>query len=338
MKEIRIGSAGLGRLGMLHAQNIAARIPGATLAALCDLDEARLLKTAKELGVEKTFTDFAQMAAWDGIDAVCIVSPSAMHTEHIRIAMENGKHVFCEKPLGVNLEQCKDAERAVSARPDLVFFLGFMRRFDPSYVYCKQKIDAGEIGRVILFRSYCQDPDRLIESAIAFAPHSGGQFLDMSVHDIDLARWFIGKEPQKVWAIGGCYAYPQFAEYKDGDNVSCLIKFEDDAMAFLFAGRTAPHGYNVETEIIGTKGTLRIASVPQKNLVEILDAHGVRKECSQSFHERFETAFLHEMREFVACIREGRKPEMTVFDGARIFEIASRCKESFETGELVSCR
>ncbi|MCL2852164.1 MAG: inositol 2-dehydrogenase [Defluviitaleaceae bacterium] len=338
MKKVRIGSVGLGRLGLLHAQNIASRIPGATLTALCDLDEARLEETAKNLGVQRTFTDFAQMSAWDGIDAVAIVSPSPMHTSHIRIAMEHGKHVFCEKPLGITLEQCKDAEHVVTAHPELIFFLGFMRRFDPSYAYAKAKLDAGEIGRVVLFRSYSQDPDSQIEGSIAYAPHSGGQFLDMAVHDIDLARWFIGSEPRQVWAIGGCYAYPQFAQYNDGDNVSCLMKFEDDAMAFLLAGRTAHHGYNVETEIIGTKSTLRIGSVPQKNFVEILDGYGVRKECSQSFHERFETAFLHEMREFVTCISEGRRPEVSVFDGTRVLEIANQCKTSFETGNLVSCK
>ena len=161
--------------------------------------------------------------------------------------------------------------------------------------------------------------------------------MDMAVHDIDLVRWFTGKEPKKIWAIGGCYAYPEFAEHNDGDNVSCLMKLEDDTMAFLLAGRTAPHGYNVETEVMGTKGTLRIASVPQKNLVEIIDKSGVRKECSQTFHERFETAYLRELTEFVACIHEGRQPEISVFDGTRALEIASKCKASFETGEAVVC-
>lgn len=142
--------------------------------------------------------------------------------------------------------------------------LGFMRRFDPSYRYAKRKIVSGEIGRIILVRSYSQDPEKFIDGAIAYAGHSGGEFLDMAVHDIDLARWFTGSEPETVYAIGGCYAHEEFARYNDGDNVSALLKFKDTTMVFLFAGRTAPHGYNVETEIIGTKGILRIGSVPQK--------------------------------------------------------------------------
>ena len=113
------------------------------------------------------------------------------------------------------------------------------------------------------------------------------------------------------------------------------MKFKNGAMVYIFAGRTAPHGYNVETEIIGTKGILRIASVPQKNLVEILDNHGVRKECSENFLERFDTAYVNEVQEFVDCVIQGRKPEVTVYDGTRVSEIAYKCKESFESGELL---
>ncbi|MCP5515013.1 MAG: Gfo/Idh/MocA family oxidoreductase, partial [Spirochaetales bacterium] len=269
------------------------------------------------------------------LDAVVIVSPSALHTGQIASALDAGLHVFSEKPLGVTVGECKAAEKAVEKHPDKVFMLGFMRRFDESYMYAKKKVAAGEIGKVVLFRSYSQDPEKFIDGAIAFAPHSGGQFLDMAVHDIDLARWFIGEEPETVYAIGGCYAHPEFAKSNDGDNVSCLMKFKNDSMAFLFAGRTAPHGYNVETEIIGTKGTLRIASVPQKNLVEILDNTGVRKECSENFLERFESSYLNEVQEFVSCILENRKPDVSVYDGTRVSEIAYRCKESFEKGELL---
>lgn len=106
-------------------------------------------------------------------------------------------------------------------------------------------------------------------------------------------------------------------------------------MAFIFAGRTAPHGYNVETEIIGTKGILRIASVPAKNMVEILDNHGVRKECSKDFLERFDQAYVEEINEFIECILKDRKPEVTVYDGTKTTQIAYKCKEAFESGELV---
>lgn len=335
MDTVRIGSVGLGRLGLAHAENITNRIKGAQLAALCDLDENKLNETADRLGVKNRFTAFDDMIKSDEIDAVVLVSPSAMHTSQIEAALAAGKHVFSEKPLGVTVDECLKAEKAVEKYSDKVFMLGFMRRFDESYKYAHDKVAAGEIGTPVLFRSYSQDPEKFIDGAIAFAPHSGGQFLDMAVHDIDLARWFLDDEPETVYAIGGCYAHPEFAQYQDGDNVSALMKFKKGAMAFLLAGRTAPHGYNVETEIIGTKGTLRIASVPQKNLVEILDPYGVRRECSENFLERFESSYVNEIQEFVDCIIKNKKPGVTVYDGTRVSEIAYKCKEAFEKGEML---
>ena len=335
MNRVKIGSVGLGRLGLKHAENIASNIVGAELTALCDLDEKKLKETADKLGVKHRCNNFEELINIKELDAIVLVSPSALHTSQISKALSKGKHVFSEKPLGINVEECKQAEKAVEKYPDLVFMLGFMRRFDESYQYAHKKVKSGEIGRPVLFRSYSQDPDKFIDGAIAFAEHSGGQFLDMAVHDIDLARWFLNDEPETVYAMGGCYAYKEFAKYKDGDNVSCLMKFKNEAMCFLFAGRTAPHGYNVETEIIGTKGILRIASVPQKNHVEILDEYGVRRECSENFLERFEKSYCNEIQEFVNCILEKRKPSVSVYDGTRVSEIAYKCKESFETGAML---
>ena len=335
MDKVRIGSVGLGRLGLQHAINIGSRIQNASLAALCDVDRTKLNETADRLGTPHRFTAFEDLIACKEIDAVVLASPSALHTRQIAAALNAGKHVFSEKPLGVTVPECSEAEKAVEAHPELVFMLGFMRRFDESYQYAHKKVAAGEIGKVLLFRACSQDPENSIEGSIAFAAHSGGAFLDMAVHDIDLARWFTGSEPDTVYAIGGCYAHREFATFKDGDNVSCLMKFRNDCMVFLFAGRTAPHGYNVETEIIGTKGILRIASIPQKNLVEVIDGHGVRRECSQNFLERFDSAYVNEVQEFVNCILTGTKPSVTVYDGTKVSQIAYTCKAAFEKGELL---
>lgn len=332
---INIGHIGLGRMGEFHARTLKS-LPNANLYAICDLDEKKLNEISDQLEVEHRYTDFDEMIKDENIDAITIASPSHLHTQFITKALNTGKHVFSEKPLGVTVEECKEAEKAVEANPDKIFMLGFMRRFDKSYRYAKDAIDQGKIGKVYMVRSYSQDPTSAIEGAIKFGPHSGGEFLDMCVHDIDLIRWYTSAEPKQVWAIGGCYAYDEFKDWNDGDNVSALLKLDNDAMAFLFAGRTAPHGYNVETEIMGTEGILRIGSVPQANMVEILDNNGVRKEISQSFIERFEDSFKAELKEFVDCIEENRKPEITVYDGTRVSEIAYKCKESFETGKLIN--
>ena len=332
---IKIGVAGLGRLGIMHAKNIAYKIKNVELTAICDSNNKNLLKYKQQLNIEYGYASFPEMLENKELDAIAIITPSAFHCDQIELSLEAGFHVFCEKPLGVNLEDSTKAKKAVFDHPDKVFMLGFMRRFDPSYKYAKKKVDDGEIGQPILFRSYSVDPISSIDSVLSYIPHSAGQFVDMAVHDIDLARWFLKSEPKSIYAIGGCFAYPEFGEYGDGDNVSALMQFENNAMAFFLAGRTAPHGYNVETEIIGTKSTLRIGSVPQKNLVEIIDQNGVRKECSQSFHERFEDAFKNEMQEFVDCILENRKPEVNVEDGVQSSKIAELATKSFKTNSLI---
>lgn len=333
---IRFGHIGLGRLGYQHAKNLASKMNDACLLALCDLDDNKLNSVSEELGVEYKYNDYDDMLLNDDIDAISISSPSFHHCEQIEKALKAGKHVFCEKPMGVTVEECKNLEKVVEKYSDRVFMIGFMRRFDNSYLEAKKIVESGEIGNVFLIRSYSQDPIKNIKGAIAYGPHSGGEFLDMAVHDIDLARWFLKSEPKQVWAIGGCYEFEEFKDWNDADNAVCLMKFEDDKMAFLLAGRTAPHGYNVETEIMGTKGVLRIASVPFSNHIEILSSEGVIRKCSQDFLERFEDAYLKEMEEFIECIKTDRKPELTVYDGTKATEIAFKCKESFETGNLIN--
>ena len=334
MKTVKVGSVGLGRLGYEHAKNLATQVPGCELAAICDVDANRVKEVAAELGVPNTYTDFEEMCKNPELDAIVIVSPSFLHCQQIEIAMNHGKHVFCEKPLGTDVAQCKAAEKVIEAHPDLIFQLGFMRRFDKSYAEAKRKIDNGDIGKVVLVRSYTQDPRSTIESTLKFAPHSGGQYLDMCVHDLDLIRWFTGAEVKRVWAIGGVFEFDLYRELNDADNCCATVQLDNGAMGFMFTNRTHGAGCNVETEIIGTHGTLRIANVGAKNLLQIVDGSGAREEYYPDFLSRWHQAYINEIQEFVSCINEGRKPGVTVYDGTKVSQAAYRCKESFETGEM----
>ena len=335
MKKIKIGSVGLGRLGYEHACNIANLVPGAELTALCDVDAVRVKEVAAELNVPYTYTDVTEMVQNPELDAIVIVSPSMYHADHIKLALDAGKHVFCDKPLDTTIEKCKQAERAVEAHPDKVFMLGFMRRFDDSYAEAKHRIENGEIGKVVLVRSYTQDPRTTIEGTLKFAPHSGGQFLDMCVHDIDLIRWFTGSDIKKVWGLGGVFEFDLYRELNDADNAAAAVQCENGAMGFMFTNRTHGAGCNVETEIIGTHGTLRIANVGRKNLLQIVDGNGAREEYYPDFLSRWHQAYVNEIKEFVDCINQGRKPGVTVYDGTKVSQAAYRCKESFETGNLL---
>ena len=335
-KVIKIGSVGLGRLGYEHAKNIATSIPGAQLTAICDIDAQRVKDVAAEFDVPYTYTNFEEMCANPELDAIVIVSPSMFHADQIKIALDAGKHAFCDKPLDTTIAKCKVAEKAVEAHPDRVFMLGFMRRFDESYAEAKRRIAAGEIGKVVLVRSYTQDPRTTIEGTLKFAPHSGGQFLDMCVHDLDLIRWFTGSEVKKVWGLGGVFEFDLYRELNDADNAAATVQCDNGAMGFMFTNRTHGAGCNVETEIIGTKGTLRIANVGSRNLLQIIDGAGARSEYYPDFLSRWHQAYINEIAEFVACIRDGRKPEVTVYDGTAVSRAAYACKESFESGEMLS--
>lgn len=335
MKKLKMGIIGVGRLGYEHACNIATRVPGVELVAVCDGNLDRAKEVAEELGVAAVYSDPKELCADPAVEAVAIITNTASHVDMIELAMDAGKHVFCEKPLAETVEKCKKAEKIVAAHPELIFMLGFMRRYDHSYAIAKKKIENGDIGKVILVRSYSQDPISIIKGTLEYAPRSGGQFIDMSIHDIDVIRWLTESEPRNLWAIGGCYEFKQYKDWDDGDNVSCLMQCENDAMAFFFAGRAAAHGSHVETEIVGTRGTLRIAAVPTDSMLEVMSEHGVCRECYQDFITRWHDAYINEMEEFLDCVKTGREATPGVYDGTASTDIAFRCKESFLTGKML---
>ena len=236
MKTLKVGIIGVGRLGYEHASNIQFRVPGMELVAISDANMDRAKQAAESLGVSAVYEDPKDLCEDPNVEAVAIVTNTDSHVDMIELAMNAGKHVFCEKPLAETVEKCKRAEKIVEAHPELIFQLGFMRRFDHSYEVAKAKIDRGDIGDIILVRCYSQDPISIIEGTLEYAPRSGGQFIDMSIHDIDLIRWLTNSDPAKLWAIGGCYEFKQYKDWDDGDNVSCLMQMKNEIMAFFFHG------------------------------------------------------------------------------------------------------
>lgn len=335
MKRIKIGAVGLGRLGRRHAENIAFRIPNAELAAVCSIVQEEVDTVKKEWGIPYGYYHFEEMLNNKELDAISICSSSTEHCKQISQALEAGFHVFSEKPLGIGMEEVQLAKQRVKEHQGQIFQLGFMRRFDPSYAYAKKKIDEGYIGKPIMIRCYGVDPISVIDGAIAFAEKSGGLFFDMAIHDFDLSRWLLDSEAKSVYAIGACFQYKEFAAYGDIDNGAAMIQYKNDAMGLFYAGRMCAHGYHIETEVIGTKGSLRIGTVPYKNLVTISNENGVTNECVGGFLERFEAAYLNEMQNFVDCIIENRKPDIGVNDGVKSAEIAYAATESFKANKII---
>ena len=333
--DVRIGVVGLGRLGWRHAHTLQFRTPGARVVSVCSVDAAEVRSTCDELPGVRGYENYGEMLAAGGMDAVVIATSSHLHASQIADALDAGYHVFSEKPLGTTLDQCRAAERAVEAHPDRRFMLGFMRRYDESYAAAKRMVNKGTIGEPFLVRAYGLDPERFIDGAIRFAATSGGIFLDMMIHDIDLARWFLQRDAVMVHAVGGTFKYPQFAEHDDVDNAAALMQFTDDKMALFYTGRTAPHGYHIETEIVGTEGSIRIDGMPRSGRAVVYTTEGMKEPAVQSFPERFGPAFEQEFAEFLRCIHEGRDPEVTVYDGTKATVIASAATESLRTGRPI---
>mgnify|MGYP000527728407 CR=1 FL=1 len=335
MEKIRFGIVGIGMMGRMHATSLQ-RNPHAEVVAVCARTESKVKAFQEEFGVPYGYTNVDELVNNPEVDAIVVATGADAHKAPCLAACKAKKHIFCEKPLADTVEKCKEAEAIIAAHPELTFMLGFMRRYDHSYQVAKEKMENGDIGDVILVRCYSQDPISIIEGTLEYAPRSGGQFIDMSIHDFDLIRWLTGSEVKELWATGGCYEFKQYKDWDDGGNVSGLMKMENDAMAFFFAGRAAAHGSHVETEIVGTRGTLRIASVPTDSLVEVMSQHGVCRECYQDFITRWHDAYITEIEEFCDCVATGRKATPGVIDGTQSTKIAFRCKESFLTDKKLT--
>lgn len=333
MAKLKAGIVGLGRLGYTHAQDLMFKIPEVELVAACSVVPEELDRV-KDWGIE-LFSDYSTMIKEAPIDAVFIISPSALHPEQIIEALNAGKHVFSEKPLGTTLEDCIKVEEECNKHPELKFQLGFMRRFDPSYEEAKAKVDSGTYGKPFMIKTTSNDPLETIEGFLKFAPQSGGPWLDMSVHDVDLAMWYFGEEVESVYAIGGGFLHPELEEFGCADNACALIKFKNGNIAQMHVGYSAPNGYQVETEILMPEGNLRISAVPAKDRIEIYGREGVLVECDPSWPARFSEAFLREKQHFVNCVLNDETPSVGAADGTRTTRVALALTEAFESGEVV---
>ena len=331
--KLAVGIVGLGRMGKSYAENLQYKIPQVDLLAACSLSETERLYASQTLGVPHVFEHYEEMLHMESLDAIFVISSTLMHVEHIIGALEAGKHVFSEKPLGIELEQCLRAEQVAAAKPDQLAVVGFVRRFDPSYVYAKQKVDSGAIGNPFLVKSQTVDLDSTAGFQMEFVKTSGGMFHDFNVHDIDLARWYLGSEIKTVFSAGGAFKHPAFAEVNDADNVLSTCVFENGSMAQIIASRTAAHGHDTYTEIVGTEGILRIGRPSAKNRVQIMDQHGARYECVETFYDRFEEAFLLMTQDFVDCVLQGRKPTLNLRDATQATRGAIAMTDSLFNGK-----
>ncbi len=333
-QSLRIGIAGLGRLGIRHAQALAQQTRGCTLVAACSpLAQERDWAT-QQLGLKHTYESLEQMLAHPGLDAVVLVTPTSLHADQTIAVLQAGKHVFVEKPLALNVPDCERVLQVAQKHPNQIAMVGFVRRFDASYMNAYASVAAGEIGKPFLVRSQTCDQNDTEGFFVRFAETSGGIFMDCSVHDIDLARWMLGRpKALRVFASGTIALHPGLAQFQDVDNGMAIVEFEGGQRAVLYASRTMAHGHETTTEVIGTEGKLLIGEHAASDRVIRSDALGVRHAVVKDFHGRFEAAFAAEMNAFVAACRGEQPLTLTLSDALEATRIGLAITRSLQTGQ-----
>ncbi|WP_342048381.1 inositol 2-dehydrogenase [Bacillus sp. OTU530] len=333
MKEsIRTAVLGLGRLGYWHAENLVSKVKGAQLVSVADPFEGRAEQVARELGVNKWSQNPNDVLEDDNIDAVVIVTPTSTHADMIKRAARNGKQIFVEKPLTHTLEEADDVIQVIQEH-NVTCQVGFMRRFDPAYAEAKRRIEAGDIGKPLYFKAVSRDGNVPPEE---FIKHSGGIFLDVAIHDYDLARYLMGQEVTSVTSTGNILMQSnKFMEkYNDVDQAMTYLTFDSGAAGDVETMRIAPYAYDIRGEVIGTEGSIQIGSMRYHD-VNILTSKGSTHNLIPDFPTRFKDAYLLEMINFIDCLREGKKPICTEVDGKVALEIATAATKSFVSGETV---
>ncbi len=333
---VKLAMVGLGRIGKSHAKNLM-QTPGCEIVAACSLIPGELEWAQQHLALSRSqlWDDYAALLQKQDCDALFLATSSNVHGEQIIAGLKAGKHVFCEKPLGTSVADCEKTAQVIAQYPEPVFMLGFVRRFDPAYAYAKKHIEQGRIGAPYMLRSQTSDHLDFAPFQLEFTASSGGIFHDMSVHDIDLMRWYLDAEVESVYALSSSLAFPEFGRIGDADNAIVSCELSSGKIGVIQANRNSAHGHNTLTEIYGSEGILRIGFRPAQVDVEILDAGGQRKECAYTFFDRFSDAFRLEVREFVNCVNEGRCPGIGYWDGVQATRIAEACTRSMKERRIV---
>lgn len=327
--NLRVGLIGAGRMGSFHAESLARRVPGAILAAVADPLPGAAQRLADRLGV-RAFSDLQSMLDDGEIDAVVIASPARTHAEWVIAAARAGKHVFCEKPMAITLEE---ADRAIAAakQAGIVLQVGFNRRFVSGFAAAIAAVKEGENGVTQLSRSVTRDPQLRDPAPIP----AWTIFLETLIHDFDtLLHFNPGARPVEVYALADALVRPDFKDKGLLDTAVVTIRFDNGAIATAEANFQAVYGYDVRGEVFGSKGMLQAGSINLNNCVRY-HAGGIAIETSRQDTDLLHDAYVAELTEFARCVQQRETPRATGQDARNALEIALACIESVKQGKPI---
>ena len=325
MKKIGIGVLGVGEMGKRHAENVRHLVPGAELVAVADVAGARAKQIAKELEVAKSFGSLEAMLECKEVQAVLIATPDKFHAQGVLEAAKAGKNILCEKPIALTLADAYNALDAVS-KAGVQLQIGFMRRYDPAYAAAMKRIEAGEIGTPLIFKSVGRDKDEPPLAAYQ-SGLNGMIFYNSTIHDFDLARWLMRDEVAEVHSYTTVAIRPEVAQYGDVVASSVNLQYRNGGIGNIESYVQAVYAYDVRTEILGSTGAIFVGSL-EKTPAVFLNANGGTRTLADHFLTRFADAYLAEVRDFVQNLLEDKPVRVTGEDGLQALATAVAAETS----------
>ena len=323
---------GAGRIGRIHAANVAA-LPGVSLKFICDPVAESAASLAAQLGAAVSTPEAVLADA--SIDAVVIGSPTDTHSDLIHRAAAAGKHIFCEKPVDLSVPRAVECAAAVKAA-GVACMIGFQRRFDPTFVEAQKRLARGEIGAPEMLVITSRDPGA---PPPAYLKGSGGIFRDMLIHDFDVFRWILcsdGDEADTLYATGSVLVDPEIAKVPDIDSSVVTIRTRKGRLCQINTSRRAAYGYDQRFEVLGSKGLLQCGNHRPTEVLQ-LDAGSVRADKPEHFFlQRYREAYRLELAHFFECLQSGQPFRTTIADGVAAQRLAEAAAQSLQSGKVVT--
>ncbi|MBU1100377.1 MAG: Gfo/Idh/MocA family oxidoreductase [Bacteroidetes bacterium] len=333
-KKINVGLIGTGRLGNMYAEFLKTRVANANLIACADIIPERATNCAEKYDIPKSYFSHQEINDDKTLDAIIITATTSNHKEIVLDAAAKGVPMFCEKPMSLSIDDARIMESAIN-KNGVFYQQGYMRRFDSGFAEAKKKIEEGVIGKPVVFRGSSRDP--YLPTLEYLYPHnSGGQILDQAVHDIDIARWYMG-DISTVYSIGGVLAFPEAAKAGDTDNVIMSMKFENGCLGEIDISRNGVYGYDIRAEVLGTEGAIKIGYLRETPIL-VMTTKGVTHDVVPYFPERFCDAYVNQLNDFFNNLVNGTKPMVTIEDGIAGLQVAIAATSSLKEGKVVNVK
>jgi predicted dehydrogenase len=335
VSSVRVCVVGAGRAGLVHARNYRLNVAGASLSGIVDADLDVAKRAARELEVERYFSSFQDALETVSFDAICIASPTFTHRDLAVAAAEEGKHIFCEKPMAITMQEA--AEMIGAARTaNVVLQMGFMRRFDPVFHTARERLEAGDIGTPLLIRSLTRGPGLPPRWACDIKT-SNGMLAEVNSHDFDTIRWLGEGEFERIYAEANtlkCFELKEeFPDFYDSAIVS--LRLSNGTLGVIDGSCPVHYGYDARAEVLGSEGVMLIGELQDTAVFSCTKNTGLVASNFPGWRERFREAYVAEARHFVECIVKEQEPIVTGEDGIRALEGVLAANQSVRTGSPV---